>query len=101
MTLEGKDYITIARGSVDFNAWSRSNRWFHKDVITATAGYNKVNTVIDENSRANRPIIEFNSGIELFDHATKGIEGVKLITTTEKDILTDVLWKWRLLYWRS
>ena len=90
MTLEGKDYITIARGSVDFNAWSRSNRWFHKDVITATAGYNKVNTVIDENLRANRPIIEFNSGIELFDHATKGIEGVKLITTTEKDILTDV-----------
>ena len=90
MTLEGKDYITIARGSVDFNAWSRSNRWFHKDVITATAGYNKVNTVIDENSRANRPIIEFNSGIELFDHATKGIEGVKLITTTEKDILTDI-----------
>ena len=90
MTLEGKDYITIARGSVDFNAWSRSNRWFHKDVITATAGYNKVNTVIDENSRANRPIIEFNSGIELFDHATKGIEGVKLITTTDKDILTDI-----------
>lgn len=90
MTLTDKDYITIKRGAVDFNAWSRSNRWFHKDVLTATADYNKVNTVIDQNSRANRPIIEFDSGIELYDHGIKGIEGVKLITTTEKDILTDI-----------
>lgn len=90
MSLTDKDYITIKRGSVDFNAWSRSNRWFHKDVITATAGYNKVNTVINQNARANRPIIEFDSGIQLFDHGVKGLEGVKLVTTSEKDILTDI-----------
>ena len=35
------DYITIARNSIDRNAWSRSNRWFHIDVINATATYNQ------------------------------------------------------------
>ena len=29
-----KDYFTINRNSKDFNAWSRSNRWFHETVIT-------------------------------------------------------------------
>ena len=48
MTLEGKDYNSIARGlqtlmlGVEVTDGSQ-------DVITATAGYNKVNTVIDEN----------------------------------------------------
>ena len=27
---ETKDYITIKRDSIDQNAWSRYNRWFHK-----------------------------------------------------------------------
>ena len=35
-----QDYITIARNSIDRNPWSRSNRWFHIDVINATATYN-------------------------------------------------------------
>jgi hypothetical protein len=34
------DYITIARNSISRNAWSRGNRWFHIDVINATAKYN-------------------------------------------------------------
>ena len=34
------DYITINRGSADRNPWTRYNRWFHKDVINATAVYN-------------------------------------------------------------
>ena len=36
------DYITINRASLDRNGWSRNNRWFHVDVITATAAYNGV-----------------------------------------------------------
>ena len=34
------DYLTINRASPDLNAWTRSNRWFHIDVITASANYN-------------------------------------------------------------
>lgn len=29
-----KDHITIERGTCDGNAWSRTNRWYHIDVIT-------------------------------------------------------------------
>lgn len=32
------DYLTINRASLDQNPWSRSNRWFHVDVINQTAG---------------------------------------------------------------
>ena len=35
------DYITINRASSDLNGWSRSNRWFHIDVLTKTAEINK------------------------------------------------------------
>jgi hypothetical protein len=34
------DYLTIDRASKDLNAWTRSNRWFHIDVIQASARYN-------------------------------------------------------------
>ena len=31
------DYITIARNAINKNAWSRSNRWFHTEVINQTS----------------------------------------------------------------
>lgn len=34
--LTQKDYITMERGSCDANPWSRTNRWFHADVIART-----------------------------------------------------------------
>ena len=39
------DYLTIKRSSLDLNPWTRSNRWFHVDVVNVTAEYN--NTVVD------------------------------------------------------
>lgn len=88
--LTNKDYITVTRGSGDSNAWSRSNRWFHKDVISATATYNKTTTIIDEDNRAVRPIIQFDSGLELYNHGTRGIDGVALADDKEKDALTNI-----------
>lgn len=35
------DYVTINRGSLDLNGWTRSNRWFHVDVINQSSQYNK------------------------------------------------------------
>ena len=86
--LTNKDYITITRGSCDHNAWSRSNRWFHKDIISSTATYNKTTIVVDELNRATRPIIQFDSGIELYNHGIKGVSGVELVDESETDALS-------------
>lgn len=53
------DYITMERGCDDRNQWSRSNKWFHRDVITNFYDPNIVKT------QASRPIIEFEKNLEL------------------------------------
>ena len=74
-----QDYITIARNSVNNNPWSRSNRWFHIDVIKDTATYNNdssiVTTYASYENKAKRPIIEFYPNLRLFDTgvASKGL----------------------------
>ena len=73
------DYITINRGSMDRNAWSRRNRWFHVDVINATAGYLQAIPVADQTARAQRPIIEFDPNIQLFNHGAVGKDAVAYI----------------------
>lgn len=65
--LATQDYITIKRSAMDLNGWSRSNRWFHMNVIASTAKYNNVELALDQAARANRPIIEFDADIQLFN----------------------------------
>lgn len=79
------DYITINRGSQDRNAWSRSNRWFHKDVISATALYNKTTEEYGPNLPGRRPIIEFEPDLQLFNYSKKAKNVVDLITFTNTD----------------
>lgn len=59
-----KDYITINRASQDLNAWSRTNRWIHRDTILNSNG------TLDPSQRASRPIIEFNPNIKLYNSGT-------------------------------
>lgn len=73
------DYITINRASVDKNLWSRSNRWFHKSVILLSDEINKTSTSFLETSKAKRPIIEFNEGLQLFNFGKYNIGNVDLI----------------------
>ena len=47
-----KDYITIKRDSLDQNAWSRYNRWFHRSVIERTAEINDFTPTLNETDRA-------------------------------------------------
>ena len=42
------DYMIINRASRDHNPWSRYNRWFHKDVINASAAFNKTIAALDQ-----------------------------------------------------
>ena len=84
------EYVTINRSSIDKNPWSRYNRWFHKEVIEKTAEYNNTVTVLDENARAKRPIIEFLPNIQLQNFATVGLGNVDLIDTVTEDVFSDV-----------
>ena len=75
------DYIVINRASRDRNPWSRYNRWFHKDVITASAMYNNVPVELDQSARAVRPIIEFNADLKLFNFG--------ITSTIDVDVIDD------------
>ena len=64
------DYITIERGAVDRNAWSRTNKWFHIDAINSTIQVTK--TPFPGNaSRALRPIIQFSADLKLYNSGTQ------------------------------
>jgi hypothetical protein len=84
------DYLTINRASQDLNAWSRSNRWFHIDVINATAAYNNTAVVLDNNYRAKRPIVQFRSGIRLWNMGTEGKAPVDIIDFAATDAFSNI-----------
>lgn len=66
-----KDYITIDRNSKDMNAWSMSNMWFHKDAISFRYGEQRFRP--NNARRAKRPIICFNSDIDIYNYNNKFI----------------------------
>jgi hypothetical protein len=84
------DYLTIDRASNDLNAWTRSNRWFHVDVITAAAGYNNTVIELNNNYRAKRPIISFRPGIRLFNMGVQGKQPVDVIDFETTDAFSEV-----------
>ena len=90
-TPDSKDYITIKKDSIDQNAWSRYNRWFHRSVIEETARISGHTPVLDEDSRAKRPIIEFDSGLALYNHGTVAKRSVTLFDTVTTDAFSSVV----------
>ena len=84
------DYITISRNSQDLNAWSRSNRWFHIDVINAAAAYNNTTVVLNNEFRAKRPVIQFRAGIQLWNMGTEGKQPVDIIDFSETDAFSNI-----------
>ena len=85
-----KDYITINRAAYDGNHWSRANRWFHKDVIEKSYEIVGLTPVIDQLARANRPILEFIPGIQLFNNGWKRIGDVDLVDTVTTNIMSEI-----------
>ena len=84
------DYLTIDRASKDLNAWTRSNRWFHIEVIQASAAYNNNVATLDNNYRAKRPIINFRPDIRLYNMGTEGKQPVDIIDFSESDALSNI-----------
>jgi hypothetical protein len=87
---EELDYFTIDRASQDLNPWTRSNRWFHIDVINATAAYNNTVATLDNNYRGKRPIIQFRPDIRLFNMGTQGKQPVDIIDQLETDAFSNI-----------
>lgn len=82
-----RQYSTISRASSDNNQWSQFNRWFHIDVIKLS------NTYIFDPApiQAARPIIEFDSGIELYNYGTNNRGTVDVIDTVDGDVLGSIV----------
>jgi hypothetical protein len=85
-----QEYLTINRASADLNPWTRANRWFHIDVITATAEYNNTTANPENIARARRPILEYRAGTRLFNFGTQGKQPVDVIDFTVTDAFSDI-----------
>ena len=85
-----KDYIVINRASNDRNAWTRYNRWFHREIIEASATLNGSAFTLNEESRAKRPIIEFEPGLRLYNFGTFAKTDVDLVDTFTKDVFSTI-----------
>lgn len=79
------DYITVSRAAQDLNPWTRSNRWFHSDVISLTAQYNNTLPLFNQALRAARPIIEFEPNLQLFNFGVQAKAPIDIIDFTVTD----------------
>ena len=84
------DYIVINRSSIDGNSWSKTNSWFHSDVIAATSTYNNTVPLLDQLTRASRPIIEFSPNLQLFNYGRVEKPYVNILDFTSTDAFTQV-----------
>lgn len=85
-----KDYIVVNRSSRDSNSWSKNNRWFHRNVLEVTAKANNPNipAAIDQTTRAQRPIIEFEPNLKLYSHGYIAKKDVDLVDTVTTDVFS-------------
>ena len=86
-----KDYLVVNKASKSRNPWSRYNRWFHKAVIDETARIGGHTPTLDESDRAKRPIIEFDSGLALYNHGTNAKNSVTLFDTVTTDAFSSIV----------
>ena len=88
--LSAVDYITISRAGIDKNGWTRSNRWFHLDIIEKTAAYNDTIPLLDQNLRAKRPIIEFDADLQLYNFGVESKTPIDVLDTIITNAYTQV-----------
>ncbi len=79
------DYITINRGALNKNPWSRANRWVHAEVLRQVAEALDQDYLLDQNAVARRPIIEFDGDMQLFNYGKVGLSPI----TVFDDIITN------------
>ncbi len=85
-----KDYITVNRSSPDNNPWSRYNRWFHRSALEYAHNLNDSSFDSSEAARAKRPIIEFDAGLQLFNHGARAKATVDYIDDFTADVFSTI-----------
>jgi hypothetical protein len=70
------EYLTVQRGAANKNIWSTINFWYHRDNFK-DAGIE----VPAAEYRAQRPIIEFDRRLELYNHGKRGVGSVIVAST--------------------
>ena len=114
-----KEYILIERGSTDRNPWSRSNHWYHRDVLTFsqpgsallieseeailwdadpwdTTPWDSTVTVLtptinlDSSRQGRRPIIEFFRNIELYNYGQIDSRRIDLVEKVRTDVFSEI-----------
>jgi hypothetical protein len=83
-------YVTINRASLDLNPWSRYNRWFHANVLTAVAEANGESVILPTDKQAQRPIVEFIPNLQLFNFGNRAVANITLMDTSVKDAFSNV-----------
>lgn len=70
--INAKHYILQKVGAENRNAHSRVNVWYHADAIQAVAAFLNITfkDIAEAKNKASRPIVEFDSKLELFRHGT-------------------------------
>ncbi len=68
-----KEYVLQQPGAANRNAHSRSNVWIHKTAIQTFADFMniKFSDIAKESHRAERPIVEFENTLELYNHGVQ------------------------------
>ena len=84
------EYITINRSSIDQNPWGRNNRWFHRDVITVTAQYNNTSPIFDQTLRGQRPIVQFDSDLQLMNSGRVAKKPIDILDTLTVDAFNEL-----------
>jgi hypothetical protein len=92
------DYIIISRASLDLNPWTRRNRWFHKGVLDATTYYTNIQQDYNQDSRAKRPIIEFDADLQLINFGRRSKQPVDLFDTQFTNPFLDVQGQYEGMY---
>lgn len=85
------DYITISRGSLDRNAWSRNNRWFHRSILEQVATNLGHQLVLDSEFQAQRPIVEFVPDIQLYAYGQQFLTVANIYDQSTTDAFNQVM----------
>lgn len=82
-----KRYVTISRYCKDNNQWSQDNRWFHQDVLEISKTLlTNINVY-----KANRPIIEYQRDMRLWDYGWHSRGVVDLVVFNLSDVFGSIV----------
>lgn len=80
-TQEVPDYLLQARGATNRNVWSRVNFWYHRQNFVDAGDKLPIVSL-----RAQRPIVEFDRNLELYNH---GVNSLGFVNTASIELTLD------------